>query len=339
MSTIRDVAKLAGVSTSTVSRALSNKIKVEPATRERVLRAVARLDYRPNFLARGLKDGFSRILALVLPDITNPFFPKVVQCVEKRAGGHDYSLILCDSGGDSRQELRHLEILRRHRVDGMLYIGIRDDDSIARVGFLRESGLPVVVVNRDFDAGVDCVTNDNRRGARALIRYLIRMGHRKISCLAFPLDSQHYRQRFDGCRQAFAEAGIDDYEKYLAPGIRGIDDARQSVIRLLSRRDRPTAFFAFVDFIAAGVYSAIHHCGLRAPEEVSVVGFDDIAMSRHLLPPLTTYEHPVEKIAEAAVDRLVQRIKGTGPAQPQRLEMKGRLVIRGSVERIRLCKK
>ena len=337
MSTIRDVARLAGVSASTVSRALSDKVRVEAATRERVLSAVSRLGYRPNFLARGLKDGFSRTLALMLPDITNPFFPKLVQSVEKRAVRHGYSLILCDSGGDGRRELRHLEAIRKHRVDGVLYISVSDRDSLERVRLLREDGIPAVLVNRDFDAGVDCVTNDNRQGARRVIRRLIRMGHRKISCLAFPLESQHYAQRLEGCRQAFAEAGIGDCEKYLVHGIRGMDDAWRAVLRLLSRRDRPTAFFAFVDFIALGVYGAVGQAGLRVPEDVSVAGFDDIPMSRHLLPPLSTYLHPVERIAEAAVDRLVGRIRGEGPFGPRRLEIKGRLVMRGSVERNAPC--
>lgn len=129
MATIKEVAKLAGVSTSTVSRALSRKMPVDAPTRDRVLDAVRRLGYRPNRLAKGLKEGGSRTLALVVPDIVNPFFPKMVKCVQKCALEKGYSLILCDSAGDTRQELCHLEMMQSHYVDGVLYIGVEGGEN------------------------------------------------------------------------------------------------------------------------------------------------------------------------------------------------------------------
>lgn len=338
MATIKDVAKLAGVSTSTVSRALSRKVRVEKATREKVLEAVARLDYRPNSLARGLRDGFTRTLAMVIPELTNPFFPKLVHCVEKRVDEQGYSLILCDSGGNPAREKRHVETLRSDRVDGALFTGINDSDCAGRIAMLRDGGIPTVLVNRSFDLGVDCVTNDNRRGAREIITRLIRMGHRRIACLVMAPESQHYRQRVEGCRQAFAENGIDDYEQYLVPDVRGIDDAYRATRRLLERRERPTAFFAFVDIIAFGIYSGIYDSGLSIPDDVSVAGFDDIATSQHMFPPLTTYAHPVERIAGRAVERLMRRIRRRAGSEPARIEIRGRVIVRPSIRRIRECK-
>lgn len=330
MANIKEVAKLAGVSTSTVSRALSNKVHVEQDTRERVMRAVRQLGYRPNLLAKGLKEGFSRTLALVVPDIINPYFPLLVKHVEKSALKRGYSLILCDSGNDETQEQRYLDSMRSHYVDGVLYIAVGDGRERARS--LHEAGVPLVVVNRVYDAGVSCVTNDNRPGACAVVDYLIRCGHRKIACLVAPQRTQHYAQRLEGCRDAFERHGIADYERYLVYDIVTLEDACLATRRLLSLPDRPTAFFAFVDYAAIGVYSAVHACGLKVPDDVSVAGFDNLDLAAHMIPPLTTYEHPAEKIAEQAVEELLAAITDTGTAKT--VVVPGSLKPRGSVKRI-----
>ncbi len=329
MATIKDVARHAGVSASTVSRALSGKIPVDEATRERVLRSVAELGYKPNLMARGLKEGRSRILALVLPDITNPFFPKLVQCVEERASERGYSLILCDCANNPEREALHIESLRNRYVDGVIYTGVTSDPR--HIETLRRADVKVVVMNRDFDAGAPCVTNDNFAGGRAVIRHLAESGHRRIACLACRLDSQHCRQRLAGCVEAFREAGIGDYEQYLVRDAETIEDAHRHTLAFLSRRERPTAFFVFTDILAVGVYSATSDRGLRVPADVSVAGFDNIGLARHMIPPLTTYEHPVCRIAAAAVAILAAQIEEGGEAGYGTTVVAGGLIRRKSV--------
>ena len=330
MANIKEVARLAGVSTSTVSRALSNKVPVEEATRQRVLQAVRQLGYRPNLMAKGLKEGYSRTIALIIPDIINPFFPKLVKCFEHRALDCGYSLILCDSGGDEEMESRHLESMKSHYIDGVLYISVVKGADRARM--LKDAGVPVVVVNRAYDVGIPCITNDNRHGSVTMIDYLVECGHRKISCLVAPIRSQHYEQRYQGCLEAFAKHGIDDYEKYMVKNVHTVEDAYTATKKLLSRKDRPTAIFAFIDFVTIGVYSGASDCGLSVPGDVSVAGFDNISISPHMIPPLTTYDHPVERIAERAMEELLRLINGEGDEEARNYEMSGSLVVRKSVK-------
>lgn len=336
MATIKDVAKLAGVSTSTVSRALSKKVRVDDATMERVLSAVKRLGYKPNPMAKGLKEGYSLTLALVLPDITNPFFPKLVKSVEQCALEKGYSLILCDSGNDADAELRYLDAMKSHFVDGVLYIPVAD--GAARAKMLGKAGVPLVIVNRDFDAGFPCVTNDNFNGAKTVIEYLFECGHRRISCLIAPTLAQHYEQRLQGCIQEFERRGIRDYEKYLISDVTGIEDAYRHTKRLLAEKERPTAFFACVDIMTIGVYSGIHESGLSVPGDVSVAGFDNISIAPHMVPPLTTYEHPVDRIARKAVTELIDQITGKVEAAYRSIAVFGSLIVRKSVRRIERAK-
>lgn len=331
MATIKEVARMAGVSTSTVSRTLSGKVPVDAETRGRVLDAVERLGYRPNRLAKSLKEGRSETLALLVPDIANPFFPRLVKCVEQYAQDNGFSLILCDSGGDEEQELRHIESMKSHYVDGVLFIGVNSGEHAA---VLREQGMPVVVVNRESaqPAAIPSVTNDNRNGAFEMISHLVAKGHRRIGCLAAPLSAQHYRQRFDGCVDAFRAHGIGDFANWLVRDVISVEDAHARTKALLTRPDRPTAIFAFTDYLAIGAYSGVNDSGLTIPDDVSVVGFDDILFSRHLIPPLTTYRHPVEEIAEKAVETLLAEIGGAAVAG--RVEIGGRLIERASVKAI-----
>lgn len=329
MSTIKEVAKLAGVSISTVSRALSGKVFVEEATRDRVLKAVKQLAYRPNPLAKGLKDGQSKTLALVLPDILNPFFPTMIKYLERHAAAHGYSLILYDSGEDARQEKRAMESLRTHYVDGVLYSPIADDLSLARM--LRDAGVPVMVLNRESDGIVPAVANDNRGGARMVVDYLIKQGHRKIACFTGDLKHRRYSQRHEGCLDAFKAARIGDQSSYLIKNTRTIETAYARAKKLFSRRDRPTAVFVFYDMLALGVYSGANDCGLRIPDDISIAGFDNIFLAEHLLPPLTTYEQPMDALAERAIAGLLDQMAGKKTGRDVSVLVKGGLVIRKSV--------
>ncbi len=329
MATIKEVAKLAGVSISTVSRALSQKVFVEEATRQKVLKAVKQLSYKPNLMAKGLKEGHSKTLALVLPDILNPYFPTMVKYLERYAAEKGYSIILYDSGEDAHQEKRAMEGLRSHYVDGVIYVPNRDDLTMAHM--LIEHNIPVMVLNRDADHIVPTVSSDNYEGARAVINYLVKNGHRKIACFASDLELNRYRSRYEGCVAAFRENNIDDFKRYLVKNINTIDSAYKQARKILSKPDRPTAVFVFFDMMAMGVYSGAHDCGLRVPEDVSVAGFDNIYLSQHLIPPLTTYEQPMDKMAKIAMNGLIGQIENPSRPRPESAVVKGSLLVRKSV--------
>ena len=329
MATIREVAKLTGVSVSTVSRALANRHYVKEETRERILQAVRELDYRPNLMARGLKEGCTKTLALVLPDITNPFYPKLVKSVEKYADANGYSIILFDSNEDKKRELHHIETLLSHAVDGVLFISSSDDT--AQLNALRDAGLPMVIVNRDFECDYLRISNDNYDGAYAMIDYLIKNGHRRIACLLGSMKLQRYRQRCEGCRQAMADNGIENFDKLFFHDVTTTEKAYAMTKSALAMRERPTAFFAFIDMIAMGVYSAVNDSGFRIPDDISVVGFDNIHMSQHMVPPLTTYEHPVDEIAKTAIESLIRQMKTPGEKLAGMEIIKGSLIVRKSV--------
>ncbi len=331
MATIKEVAKRTGVSASTVSRALANKLYVRDATRQRILAAVEELGYRPNFMAKGLKAGTTMTFALVIPDITNPFYPKLVKSIERYAATRGYSIILFDANEDKLREIRHFESILSHAVDGVILSSASDD--VSHIAVLRRAGIPVVIVNRDFDVDAHRVTNDNEDGSYAMVKYLIDHGHRRIGCLLGSGELQRYRQRYMGCKRAFEDCGLEGFERYVVAGLESAEDAYEATRRLLAMAEAPTAIFSYIDIVAMGVYSAIYDSGLRIPDDVSVVGFDNIGLSQHMFPPLTTYEHPADGIARAAIDSLIDQIKSPHRPPPLLTVVKGGIVVRKSVRK------
>lgn len=329
MTNIKKVAQKAGVSASTVSRALSGKIFVKEETRERILRAVAELDYRPNLIARGLKEGRSRFIALILPNITNPIFPKLVKHLEERAGDRGYSLVLFDSHGDKGREKDIVESVGAHFVAGVLLSSATDD--IAHLDVLRKQGIPLVMVNRDFEADYQCVVSDNFASGQVVTSHLIERGHERIACLLGDTGMLHYRQRRDGFFQAMREYGLKVRREYLIDKVMDVEESHAATRRLLALRQRPTAIFCFSDYLVLGVYSAANALGLRIPGDISVAGHDNIDIAPHLIPPLTSYEMPTEGIAAAAVDALVAAIESPMRQSRGNIIVEARLIVRKSV--------
>ena len=333
MATIKDVAKLAGVSISTVSRTLSNKIFVEEETRQKVLRAVKELDYRPNMMAKGLKEGKTQTLALLVPDINSLFYPMLMKSIEKYATEKNYSLILYNNNEDISREKRNLETLRNRYVDGVICMSVSDEISHI-LNTVKEDKLPAVFVNRYFNDDVSCITIDNHYGGYLATKQLLENGHRKISCMFGDLSNQRFRERYEGCKQAMEEYGVHDYEEYFIFDVDSIEEAYSKTINVLKIKEQPTAFFASIDSFAIGIYSGINQKGLRIPEDISVVGYDNLFITQYMIPPLTTYDTRIDELAKQSVECLLRQIESGEPGSIEKNILKGSLIIRDSVKKI-----
>lgn len=331
MTTIKDVAKLAGVSASTVSRTLSNRVFVEEETRQKVLKAVKELNYQPSSLARGLREGKTNMLAFFVPDINSLFYPMVMKSMERYAAERGYSLILCNNNEDVETEKKNMMLMAGRGIDGLLCMSV-EDDSRHLAQFQKERGIPVVLVNRDASDTMGGVSFDSEYGGYLMTKYLLEQGHRRIAGMFGNFGRQRFRERYMGCKRAMEEYGITDYKKYFIYDVNTIEEAFLRTQEMLARKDRPTAFFATMDILAIGIYSGISESGLRIPEDISVVGFDNIFMAQYMLPPLTTYNAPVDDLARESIDCLLAQIEN--PENARKVVLQGELIERRSVKKL-----
>ena len=304
---------------------------VEPETKEKVMRAVSDLNYKPNLAARSLKKGGSRLIGLIIPDIMNPYYPEVVKYMETCATKAGYSLILCDALGDVKKEKEYFETLKYLFVDGILYIASTEDIEHVRPYI---GDIPMVIVNRIFDVDAPCINIDNVDAAYQAVKCLTENGHKKIALYISDKDRQYNRERLEGALKALSEYGITDYEKYIIRNVGSEDDAYYRTLELMRSEERPTGIFMFNDFMAYGVYRGIAKSGMRIPDSISVVGFDDIPQVKYLDPPLTTLRHSLADTAELIFERLMEQIKTQTCAHGSKTYFKGRLIERESVKRL-----
>lgn len=304
---------------------------MEPETKEKVMRAVSDLNYKPNLAARSLKKGGSRLIGLIIPDIMNPYYPEVVKYMETCATKAGYSLILCDALGDVKKEKEYFETLKYLFVDGILYIASTEDIEHVRPYI---GDIPMVIVNRIFDVDAPCINIDNVDAAYQAVKCLTENGHKKIALYISDKDRQYNRERLEGALKALSEYGITDYEKYIIRNVGSEDDAYYRTLELMRSEERPTGIFMFNDFMAYGVYRGIAKSGMRIPDSISVVGFDDIPQVKYLDPPLTTLRHSLADTAELIFERLMEQIKTQTCAHGSKTYFKGRLIERESVKRL-----
>lgn len=331
MSTIKDVAKLAGVSTSTVSRTLSNRIFVEEDTRQKVLKAVAELNYKPSIMAKGLREGKTFTIAFLVPDINSLFYPMIMKSIERYAAEKGYSIILCNNNEDIECEKRNLEMLGSRGVDGILCMSVEDDLSHL-IEFQSQNQIPVVLVNRSHCNDFKSFSVDNEYGGYLMTKHLLEQGHRKIAGMFGDFERQRFRERYNGCKKAMEEFGVTDYKRYFIYDVDTIDESFRRTYEVLGREDRPTAFFASLDVLAIGLYSAANQRGLLIPKDLSVVGFDNIFMAEYMMPPLTTYGAPIDELAKLSVSCLIEQIEKQECSMSK--IMKGVLIERHSVKNI-----
>lgn len=327
--TIRDVAQNAGVAVSTVSRVLNGSGYVSAATREKVLRAVEELDFQPNNHARSLATGRTRTIALVIPDITNPFFPTIARGVEDAASTRGYTVVLCNTDGDSAQEAAYVRTLREQRVDGIIFT-VSTDESGAVRDLLRDK-FPLALIDRQVEgARVDSVLIDNMACAREATRHLLRLGHRRIAYINGPPNLATSRDRQRGYFAALREAELRPDGDFIRAGDFKYPSGYDKMKDLLQSDIGLTAVFAANDMMAVGAIRAIEESGRRVPEDVAVVGFDDIMLASLVKPALTTISQPAYRMGVMAAELLLERMFGSVPREPRRVVLTPGLVIRQS---------
>lgn len=311
ITTIKDIARLAGVSITTVSKVMNGKDHdIGEATKKRVLELVERYDYRPNALASGLITKKTGTIGLLVPDITNSFFSEVIWSAENAARREGFNVILCNTDDDERNELEYLSVLRKKRVDGIVFISTVLSDHQGLLD-LADKGMPLVVVDRPVrHAQIMAVQLDNEAGGYAATRHLIAHGHRKIGCITGPLRNRGARDRYNGYLKAIREAGIDFAQRLIFEGDYRIQGGERGAHALL--QEGVSALFACNDMMAYGVYRAARELGLEIPRSLSVVGYDDIYTSALLSPPLTSVKQPASEIGATAAAMLIGQINGTG---------------------------
>lgn len=314
-----DVARRAGVSQSTVSLVLSGKGagRISARTEAAVRAAAEALDYRPNVAARALRTGSARTVGLVVPDVTHPFFGRVLRGAQAAAWREGYAVVLADAANDRDWELASLAALRALTVDGYLFFEVDQPPGEP----LRGVAIDPVSVERARQT-MPVVRLDADTGTRAALGHLLDLGHRRIGHVASEVEADTFRRRME----IFGEL-VGDTELRVITAI-NVGAACEAAIPLLERSDRPTAIFADDDVVAAGVYAAARTLGLAIPGELSVVGFDDLDIARVLDPPLTTVAADAEALGAAAFEALHELLAGGTPA-PERV-MPVELVVRGS---------
>ena len=334
MSTISDVAKLAGVSAMTVSRVINNSGYVGRATRSRVEAAIAELAYVPNALGRQLRSKRTKMLALVLSDIMNPFFTTIARGVEDVARGHGFSVVFCNTDESEAEEARYLLMLVQRQVDGVLLVPASTSEKSLRM--LSAHKMPVVVLDRRIRSRkADSVRSDSEAGARTLTRHLIDLGHRRIAMLTGRRSVSTSIDRVAGYRMAMAEAGLEVDDDLVRFGAYNLGDSNQAdgsrmAREILAANPRPTAIFAANNFIAFGAIRAIHEAGLRMPDDISVVAFDDLPTAWLAEPFLTVVDQPAYEIGRRGAELLLARLDGRIVGPGREVILPSDLIIRRS---------
>ena len=334
--TITDVARAAGVHPSTVSRVLNGRAELSllPETRERVVAAANRLGYRPSALARSLRLRRTFTLGMLVPDITNPFFPPIIKGVEDTAHARGYNLILCNTMDSSEREATYLRVLRERQVDGLLIASSFMADST--ISELRREKFPYVLLNRATRGSDDlAVLPNNREGTAAGIDHLVELGHRRIGLVGGPQTTMTGQERLANARAALRRHRLaaDDAMVAIADGFS--EDAGYIAARhLLRGGEAPTAIFTANDLIALGTLRAAREAGLVVPDDLSIVGFNDIPQADLFDPPLTTVHVPQLEMGAKAASLLIAQLEREPIAQ-RRVVLDATLVIRGSTAPVR----
>jgi LacI family transcriptional regulator len=327
--TMREVAQRAGVSVSTVSRVMSDHPDVSSDTRDKVQTAVDELQYRRSVLARGLILNRTDSLGLLVSDITNPFYPQLAKGIEDRAAAEGWVLIMGNTERDGQRLDSYVDAMLERAVDGIIFGSVTAGDrSVPR---LVEAGYPVVLVNRRHpEVETNMVIVDNIKGGRLATQHLLDLGHTSIAHIAGPDWAMNAVDRRRGYEEALAGAGIDQDPELITEGDFGVRGGAEAAKHLLSLDTAPTAMFATNDLMALGALEAIQELGLQCPRDVSVVGFDNVALAESKLIRLTTISHRIYEMGAKAVEVLLQLINEGEPDSPIQELLEPELLIRNT---------
>jgi DNA-binding LacI/PurR family transcriptional regulator len=308
MVTIYDIARSAGVAKSTVANVLTGKGKVSEATRERVLQCAREMGYRPNLLARNLSQHKTLTIALVLPTIANPFYPEIIDAVENIVREHEYQTLFCNTHGDFALGRQQMERLMSRWVDGYIIMGSSMD--IADIQRYFQQGVPIVLCDwqeNESPAQIPQVSVDFYRAGQLAAEHLLDLGHRSIAVI---YDEPQQTLRLEGFQSVLQAAGITLPAELIPRGNSTLESGYAATKQLLVHSEHPTAIFATNDWMALGAIEAVLDEGLRVPQDISIIGLDDIVVSAHLRPPLTTIAVPKSQLAKEATELLLGQIDG-----------------------------
>ena len=308
MATIKDVARAARVSVTTVSHVVNKTRFVSEDGRNRVEQAIRELGYVPSAVARSLQRSATNTLGMLIPNSSNPYFAEIVRGIEDRCFGAGYNLVLCNTDDEPRRQGMVLQVLAERRVDGLIVVSSGEDPALPDL--LAGLRMPTVMVDREIDTlPCDLVETAHMQGALLAVQHLTALGHRRIACIGGPAGVATADQRAEGWRMALAGLGLPS-AGLLQPGDFTSEGGYAAMHAILRRTPRPSAVFVANDLMAIGALCAAHECGVAVPDELSLVGFDDIELARFACPPLTTVAQPKQRIAAMAVDMLLERIEG-----------------------------
>lgn len=329
MANIQDVAKRAGVSIATVSRVLNGRNHVNADVISRVRLAAEELQYQPSRAARSLRAKKTTIIGLLITDIQNPFFTALVQGVEDVAQRQGYSLILCNSDEDPQKEQRYIEILCTERVAGVIVVPTREHQRALKL--FREHNIPLVAVDRRIkDDESDAVLVDNVRGAREATAHLLANGYHRIGVISGPATTTTGRERLEGYRQALHEAGIEHDPSLERIGSFRQESGRQLTYELLDVVKPVDALFVANNLMTLGALAALNECKLRVPDDMAVLGFDDVPWAALNMVSLTTVTQPAYEIGSTAALRLFQRLQNPAAFTRQEIVLTPTLHVRNS---------
>ncbi|MGG4664863.1 ribose operon transcriptional repressor RbsR [Providencia vermicola] len=333
MATMKDVARLAGVSTSTVSHVINQNRYVSESITLRVKNAIEELNYAPSALARSLKMNRTNTIGMLLTTSNNPFYAEVVRGVERSCYERGYSLVLCNTEGDLQRMNHSLETLLQKRVDGLL-IMCTEVQGPSKEVLARYPAVPTVMMDwSPFESGGDVIQDNSFLGGEMATRYLINAGFTRIACIAGPQDKSPARARHQGFIQAMNDAGIKINEDYLIFSDFEFAGGFESMNALLELPIPPQAIFAGNDAMAVGAYQAIFQKGMKVPDDISIVGYDDIDLSSYMIPPLTTIHQPKDELGQQAVNQLIYRMDNP-EAETSVLVLTPELIERQSVKKV-----
>lgn len=312
MATIKEVADRAGVAVGTVSHVITGSVPVSEGLKRKVLAAIRELDYHPNHVARSLKTAKTRTLGIIVPDMTIPYFPKVIRGAETAARKRGYTLIAVNSDDDGERQRELFSLLRSQRVEGILVVIAAAPTPVNQIARLIDAGMRMVCLDRIPDrVPVDSVSVEDMEGAEMGVDHLLGRGYRRIAAVTGPQSLKNERQRLQGYRQAMQRAGMEPGDDLIWTGnLRSEDIAAMCAERLRGPQARPEAIFATNGPTGLGVLRAMRACGLRTPEDLGLVTFDELTSDDLFLPAITTVVQPAYDIGSRAAEILLDRIEG-----------------------------
>jgi LacI family transcriptional regulator len=329
---MKDVAKLAGVSTSTVSRVISKTMFVDDKTKARVEAAIKKVNYRPNLVARGLRSKSGNLIGLLVPEVIHTTFAFFIKYIEESVARYGFNLILCNTHNDPETEELFIDSLLRRNVDGIIFSRVSDKSRVLRI--LENTNVPIVVIDRALgseDVHIPAVLLDNFKAGCLAAEYLVSCGHTEIACITGPLDIRLSRDRLDGFRATLEKHSIDLKNELVCEGDFKFDSGKKAADYLMAAKKRFSAVWAQSDLMAIGVMREFSRLGFSLPDDLSVIGMDNTNLVEMVTPTLTTIAQPFQEMCDTAVDLIMRKISDGEDILYKRIVLDPVLMVRESV--------